>query len=251
MQEEAEAVGARLRIGNAENLDKILSAAGDNNTAGIIYMPDINHPHDLDWPQLEVPHVLFSLGEKSVDANYVTPNNYRGGYLAAQALHKTVNSMAYVLWEQPSNDVFAFKPYHDRLSGFIDYCHINNLKEPERLMLKDVELEGRIREFLSLSPACRPGLMLIDDMVLNALEKSFLSLFPDKKLHEEFEMVFFQDFNFKPELPCATISFSRRAFCREVIDLLQRVSAHPEHQPISVKIPMYLTPRAAAAKKIK
>lgn len=250
MQEEAEAAGARLRIGNAENLDKILDNAKSNNTAGIIYMPDINHPHDLDWPQLDIPHVLFSLGEKSVDANYVTPNNYRGGYLAAKALQETGSKMAYVLWELPSRNVFAFKPYQDRLSGFIDYCHINDLKEPEGLMLSEAEkLEEKLRNFINLPFNDRPGLMLIDDVVLNALEKFFTKLFPKKKLNEEFEIIFFQDFNFEPQLPCATISFCRRAFCREVINLLQRVSAHPEHQPISVKIPMFLTPKSKKIKK--
>ena len=250
MQEEAEAAGARLRIGNAENLDKILKTAKSNNSAGIIYMPDINHPHDLDWPQLDIPHVLFSLGEKSVDANYVTPNNYRGGYLAAQALQQTGASMAYVLWKTPSHDVFAFKPYQDRLSGFIDYCHINDLKKPERLVLDEPEqLEEKFRDFLSLPFPERPGLMLIDDVVLKELEKFFLKLFPKRKLHEEFELIFFQDFNFQPELPCGTINFSRRSFCREVIDLLRRVSTYPEHQPISVKIPMYLTPKSEFKKK--
>ncbi|NMA41984.1 MAG: GntR family transcriptional regulator [Oligosphaeraceae bacterium] len=245
LQAEAERAGWQLRIGNAAKLKDILrSATAEKGTVGIIYMPDSTHPTDLDWPEdFSLPRVMLSIGEKNMDSNYVTPDNFYGGYLAARYLSSRRPSIAVLLSAEVLTGKLGNKPYSDRLAGIRDYCRYNDLPEPEILPLTpEGDLQARLRKLMKVPHEQRPALVAIDTGHENDLIKEFAGWFPGLSLLNEFESVFFQDYEIRQDLPYATVNFSRVVFCREVMELMRRLIHNPDGQPIKIKIPMFLLP---------
>ena len=243
MQEEAEAAGWRLRVGDSKKLPGILQeSTGSSPASGIVYMPDCEYPYDLNWPELSVPRVLMSLGEKSMDANYVTPDNYRGGYLAARQLSSHCCSLAGISSGFTGKDLFRYKLYEQRFTGMCDYCRQHRLPSPVLLNPHDPEsFAAQFRRFLQQPRDLRPALVLLGDILHEEIRERFFELSSGLKLTAEFEVAIFQDFDTVTLPECHLIQFSRRLFCREVIQLMNRIGEYPQGQPISVKIPMTFT----------
>ncbi len=242
MQEEVERVGWRLRIGNAARIREILSGSTPLNTVGAIYMPDIIHPYDLDWPDLRIPRVLFSIGEKNFDSSCVTPDNYCGGYIAARLLAKHREKvMVFTAVSSPETHL-GFKPYRDRIQGATDFRVAAGLGTPE---VREVEAPATLvpvfEELMTLPRSKRPGIILNGTISWTRIAEGFNLAFPGADLDTEFQVVEFADFM----VPCrprhAIVSFSRRVLCREVVELIRRLGENPLDQPIMVKIPMKIT----------
>jgi len=244
LQAEADQAGWQLRVGNAAKLKDILQSAIAESTVGIIYMPDIAHPTDLDWPKdFALPRVMLSIGEKNMDSNYVTPDNFYGGYLAARHLSRRCSAIAILLSAEVLTGKLGHKPYSDRLAGIRDYCRYSDLPEPEILPYNPGKnLQGRLRALLKMPRELRPALVAIDTGSGDDLIKEFAGWFPGHSLHKQFEIVFFQDYERRQDLPYATVNFSRVVFCREVMELMRRLKRCPDGQPIKIKVPMFLLP---------
>ena len=241
MQEEAEKAGWRLRLGNAAHIDEILRRATAENTAGVIYMPDIRNPRDLRWPRLDFPRILLSLGEKSLESHYVTPDNYLGGYAAARHLLDRRPTAFAVTAEPRPGFYLGHKPYRERIEGFRDFFRIAGRPDPDVLRYgNDAALADCLDRAMERPAAERPGLLLAGDVPIESVAAFFRRRFPGGELAGEVETIFFQDFRPREKLPYAAIRFSRRTLCREVIDLARRAKRHPEDQPIRVKIPMHV-----------
>ena len=242
MQEETEAVKWRLRIGNAAKIKELLDNVTLENTRGIIYMPDSCHSTDLRWPELKFPKVLFSIGEKSLMSNYVTPDNYQGGCLAASYMLKRVFRQIIVTSANVDEQYFGYKPFRERISGFVDFCRLTNAPEPEIVRLRELrELPNIFEPILALPLKERPGVIFLGDcFLINQVEKAFAQYYPNFCFGKDVEILAFMDYQEHNNRCYASISFSKRQMCREVVDLVRRAALHPADTPIRVKIPMKL-----------
>ena len=241
MQEEAEAMNWQLRIGSAEKIDEILNQATNENTRGVIYMPDFSHTADLEWPEMRFPKVLFSIGEKSLFSNYVTPDNYTGGCQAAKYMLQKTQKQLIICGNDWEKHYIGNRPYRERMQGFIDLCLSKKRNIPEVRNISNItELRKILDEVMLLPRTARPGLVFLGDNFLsNDIEEILTAYFIATEYYKELDVIVFQDYN-PIDLNCASICFSVRQFCREVIDLIRRISLHPEDAPIRIKIPMKL-----------
>ena len=241
MQEEAEAMNWQLRIGSAEKIDEILNQATNENTRGVIYMPDFSHTADLEWPEMRFPKVLFSIGEKSLFSNYVTPDNYTGGCQAAKYMLQKTQKQLIICGNDWEKHYIGNRPYRERMQGFIDLCLSKKRNIPEVRNISNItELRKILDEVMLLPRTARPGLVFLGDNFLsNDIEEILTAYFIATEYYKEVDVIVFQDYN-PTDLNCASICFSVRQFCREVIDLIRRISLHPEDAPIRIKIPMKL-----------
>lgn len=248
MQEECDAINLQLHIGNAAKVQQVLKNTSPENTWGVIYLPDIQHPNDLEWPVVNYPKVLFSIGEKSLKSNYVTPDNYQGGCLAAEYLLRKHNNLLLLTSLLRSNAYLGERPFRDRLAGIVDYCRLQHVPDPEIITFSGFEgVKNRFSELLKLPREKRPGLICHGSVSISEFLNTVLFQLDGVRLEKEFDIVVFQDCEIYEDVPYATVNFSCRVLCREVLDLVRRVRKHPEDQPIRVKIPMFIRP--AAVKK--
>lgn len=243
MQEEADKIKWRLRIGDAAKSDEIIRHATTENTRGVIYMPDKNHTRDLKWPELKFPQVLFSIGEKNLFTNYVTPDNYSGGCLAARYLLPITKKQLIVCADYNMDNYLGVRPYRERIQGFSDICKMLGRPEPEVLRLKDFrDIKDIFDRVMPLPADERPGILFPgDSFLVNEIQSAFKAYFPQFKFGKDIKVAANVDFS-DPSAgyEFAAIGFSRRALCREVIDLVRRAAMHPADTPIRVKIPMKL-----------
>lgn len=241
MQEEAEAMNWQLRIGSAEKIEEILEQATNENTRGVIYMPDFGHTADLEWPEMRFPKVLFSIGEKSLFSNYVTPDNYTGGCQAAKYMLQKTQKQLIICGNDWEKHYVGNRPYRERLQGFMDLCLGEKREKPGVREISNItELRKILDEVMLLPREERPGLVFLGDNFLsNDIEGILGAYFIETDYYKEVDVIVFQDYN-QTDLNCASICFSVRQFCREVIDLIRRISLHPEDAPIRIKIPMKL-----------
>jgi hypothetical protein len=104
-------------------------------------------------------------------------------------------------------------------------------------------LRQQLYYLLRMPKEQRHGLIFLGDCYLiGELEAAINTWYPGMKLHEEFDLVYFQDFSQNQDLPYATVNFSHTVLCREVISLAERLIRHPGDAPIRIKTPMILWP---------
>jgi len=242
MQEEAEAVNWQLRIGNAANIREIIANADGEYTRGVIYMPDQVNAMDLQWPELKFPKVLFSIGEKSLHSNYVTPDNYQGGCLAAEYMSQCSLRQIIVRGRSQQEHYLGERPYRERLQGYIDYCKLNDLPEPEVVELENLQALSRVFDpALQLPETERPGVVFLGDyFMIKQVETVFNELYPQQVFGQDVRILVFMDYQDHYSKNYVSIGFSKRQMCREVVALVRRVAQHPRETPIRVKIPMFL-----------
>ena len=242
MQQEAGFANWQLKIADASDIHEI--AADTGNAAAFIYMPDQKHPYDLDWSGITLPRVIFSIGEKSLNSSYVTPDNYQGGYLAAEYILSRRQDIMIFSFSQSNIRYIGEKPYRERIQGISDYMRLQKKEIPQITNLSEGKLlRQQLYYLLRMPKEQRRGLIFLGDHYLTGdLEEAVNAWYPGMKLHEEFDLVSFQDYSQKQDLPYATVNFSHTVLCREVISLVERLIRHPGDAPIRIKTPMFLWP---------
>lgn len=100
---------------------------------GVVYMLEPEHDSCPVLDGVDVSQVAFGMDDKNIHVNYVLPDNYRGGWQAAEYLHDKGYEELVFFSGFPSENLYMNRHFRDRFRGIKDYCEFHKLPEPELL----------------------------------------------------------------------------------------------------------------------
>jgi len=147
MQQDCQSRGIQIKTCDIHDDDALKEVyANKEDLIGVVYMLEPDHESRPKFEDSDINQVAFGVDDKDLYVNYVQPDNYRGGWQAAEYLHNKGYDELMFLSGFSCEGLYRDRHFRDRFRGIKDYCEFNKLPTPE-LLKWHCSYDGGVEDF--------------------------------------------------------------------------------------------------------